>query len=117
MGECCQEWQVRGKPVARVWQVGGMLVASLWQASGKRVASDRQASGMWVASKWQASLQIHSFELVFKKLQLQNHVDGASFPQPFQNVENGVHVGKQVAIFKLLIFDGVKKCYCWHGPC
>ena len=45
MGECCQEWQVRGKPVARVWQAGGMLVASLWQASGKRVASDRQASG------------------------------------------------------------------------
>ena len=45
MGECCDEWQVRGKPVARVWQVGGMLVASLWQASGKRVASVRLASG------------------------------------------------------------------------
>ena len=45
MGECCDEWHARGKPVARGWQAGGMLVASKWQASGKHVASDRQASG------------------------------------------------------------------------
>ena len=44
------------------------------------------SGGKQVASKWQASGK-----------QVQNHVDGASIPQPFQKVENGLHVGKQVA--------------------
>ena len=30
-------------------------------------------------------------------MQLQKHVDGVSFPQFFQKVENGIYVGKQVA--------------------
>ena len=34
---------------------------------------------------------------MFQKLQLQNHVDGASFPPFFQKVENGMNVGRQVA--------------------
>ena len=41
-------------------------------------------------------LSAHRSKIVFKKLKHQNHVDGLSFPQFSQKVENQMHVGKQV---------------------